>query len=113
MKNTVTMKSIKDNLPRLDTLRRNYAPAGTIGLQYWRIGYLRAAIADVDDARQHVTDITIYTYGDAMQADHYHGDGIDITEQIEDALKDHDITRKQLTEAIQTAIKSALDSRTD
>lgn len=113
MKNTVTLKSINANLPRLDTLRRDYAPAGTTGIQFWRIGYLSAAIADVDDARQHVTDITIYTYGDAMKADHYHGGGIDITEQIEDALKDPDITRKQLTEAIQTAIKAALDSWTD
>lgn len=110
MKNTVTLKSINANLPRLDTLRRDYAPAGTTGIVYWRLGYLRAAIADVDEARQHVTDITIYTYSDAMKADHYHGGGIDITEQIEDALKDPDITRKQLTEAIQTAIKSELDS---
>ena len=110
MKNTVTLKSINANLPRLDTLRRDYAPAGTTGIQYWRIGYLRAAIADVDDARKHVTDITLYTYGDAMKANHYHGGGIDITEQIENALKDHDITREQLTEAIQTAIKAELDT---
>ncbi len=113
MKNAVTLKSINANLPRLDTLRRDYAPAGTTGIQYWRIGYLRAAIADVDDARQHVTDITIYTYGDAMKADHYHGGGIDITEQIENALKEPDITRKQLTEAIQTAIKTELDAWTE
>lgn len=113
MKNTVTLKSINENLPRLDALRRDYAPAGTVGLQYWRIGYLRAAIADVDDARQHVTDITLYTYGDAMKADHYHGGGIDITEQIENAMKEPDITRKQLVEAIQTAIKTELDTWTD
>ena len=113
MKNAVTLKSINANLPRLDTMRRDYAPAGTTGIQYWRLGYLRAAIADVDDARQHVTDITIYTYGDAMKADHYRGGGIDITEQIESALKDPGITRKQLTEAIQMAIKAALDAWTD
>jgi hypothetical protein len=113
MKNTVTLKSININLPRLDTLRRNYAPAGTTGIQYWRTGYLRAAIADVNDARQHVTDITIYTYGDAMKADHYHGGGIDITEQIENALKDPDITRKQLVKDIQAAIKAELDTWTE
>ena len=113
MKNTVTLKSINKNLPRLDALRRDYAPAGTAGIQYWRIGYLRAAIADVDDARQHVTDITLYTYGDAMKADHYHGGGIDITEQIENALKEPDITRKQLAESIQSAIKAELDTWTD
>ena len=83
MKNIVTLKSINDNLPRLDALRRNYAPLGTAGVEYWKLGYLRAAIADVDDDRQHVTDITIYTYSDAMQANHYRGSGIDITEQIE------------------------------
>ena len=113
MENTVTLRSINENLPRLDTLRRNYAPVGTIGLQYWRIGYLRAAIADVDDAHKHITGITIYTYGDAMEADHYRGGGIDITEQIGDALKDTDITRRQLIEAIQTAIKAELDSWTN
>ena len=110
MKNAVTMKSINENLPRLDTLRRNYAPSGTIGLQYWRIGYLRAAIADVDDTHKHVTGITIYTYGDAMEADHYHGGGINITEQIEGALKDHEITRKWLAKDIQAAIKAELDT---
>lgn len=113
MENTVTLKSINANLPRLDTLRRDYAPIGTPGIQYWRIGYLRAAIADVDDARQHVTGITIYTYGDAMEADHYHGGGINITEQIEDALKDHEITRKRLAKDIQAAIKAELDTWTE
>ena len=113
MKNAVTLKSINANLPRLDTLRRDYAPAGTTGIQYWRIGYLRAAIADVDDAHKHVTGITIYTYGDAMEADHYHGGGIDITEQIEDALKDHEINRKRLANDIQAAIKAELDTWTE
>ena len=113
MKNAVTLKSINAHLPRLDTMRRNYAPFGTVGLKYERIGYLRTAIADVDEARQHVTDITIYANCDAMNADHYYGGGIDITDQIESALKDYDITRKQLAKSIQSAIKAELDAYTD
>lgn len=103
-----TLKSINANLPRLDTMRRDYAPLGTVGIEYWRLGYLRAAIADIDEERRHVTDITIYTYGDAMKADHYHGGGIDITKQIEEALKDYDIDRHGLIISIRDAIQEAV-----
>ena len=108
----VTLKSINANLPRLDALRRDYAPLGTTGVQYWRLGYLRAAIADIDEARRNVTDITIYTYGDAMKVDHYHGGGIDITDCIEEALKNEDcaIDRRTLVRNIQSRIEDEVST---
>ena len=109
----VTMKSINANLPRLDALRRNYAPLGTTGYQYWRLGYLSAAVADIDEANRKVTDITIYTYGDAMKASHYYGGGIDITDCIEEALRDPDITRRDLILNIQNTIEESLEDQTD
>jgi len=110
---TMTKSSINAHLPRLDTLRRNYAPLGTVGEAYWRAGYLRAAIADIDQAQRHVTDITIYSYSDAMTPSHYRGGGVDITECVEGALRDHEITRSQLIASIQDSIIETLSAWED
>lgn len=83
-----TLKSINENLPRFDTIRRNYMRSDAAGFTDGR-NFLGAAFADIDEAGN-VKYITLYAVGDAMEERHYHADRYDdvveITEQIEDAL---------------------------
>ena len=81
-----TLKSINENLPRLDVLRRNYMVHGTTGYTYGR-QFIKAAFANLDESGN-VDDIRIYAEGDAMERRHYYSEKgtVDITGVIEEAV---------------------------
>lgn len=87
-----TLKSINDNLPRFDTIRKRYMLHETTG---WIDGrsYLEAVFADIDSETGNCIDITFYAYGDAMERRHYYAGRypdtvFNITDQIEEILTD-------------------------
>ena len=67
-------------------------------------GQITRCIADVSKNGL-CDDITIYTVGSAMEADHYYGGGVDITEPIVDFLRDR-LTYDDMIDEICTLIKS-------
>ena len=87
-----TLKSINENLPRFDVIRRNYMLRETTG---WIDGrsYIRAVYADIDPDTGNCIDITIYASGEALAARHYYAGRypdtvFDITDQIVEVLTD-------------------------
>lgn len=111
-----TLKSINDNLPRFDTIRKRYMLHETTG---WIDGrsYLSAVYADVDSVTGNCIDITFYVSGDAMEQRHYYAGRypdtvFNITEQIEEILtdawcdyKDSKAYRSHVVKAIQEVIE--------
>lgn len=87
MKKHPTLKSINNELPRFDFLRRNYMLYGYTGMAYG-YGFLEAAFANLDKDGN-VESIRLYTFGEAMERRHYyHMDGVvDITSTIEMAIR--------------------------
>lgn len=88
-----TLKSINENLPRFDTIRRNYWLHGWTGVMDCKIGYMDAAFADLDK-NGNCIGITIYS-GPGMAPEHYYAEQhtdtvVDITEILEGVLSPED-----------------------
>ena len=82
-----TLKSINQNLPRFDALRREYRTHDQYGICPSRT--FAEAYADLD-ADGNVAGITVYAVGDAYERKHYYSvlydDVVNISKQIEDAI---------------------------
>lgn len=84
-------KSVRSVLKYYGTDLRagRYWPHGAVGLLPPKFrGYVAKVIIDVEDGI--AINCMIYTVGDAIEAAHYRGAGIDITAVTEEYLKDGD-----------------------
>lgn len=112
-----TKKSIAQQLPSLDALRREYRTHDQYGICPNRT--FGSAYADLAEDGS-VSSITIYAVGDGRNPEHYYADQhdnvIDITEQIEAAIKAEDYDaygrdpkafRAAVIDSIQDAIVTA------
>lgn len=71
-------------------------------------GQISKCVADVSE-NGICEDITIYTVGAAMKADHYYGGGVDITEPIIDFLRDR-LTYSEMIDEICLQIVAFIES---
>lgn len=82
-----TLKSINENLPRFDALRREYRTHDQYGICPSRT--FAGAYADLDQ-NGNVTSISIYAVGDAYERKHYYSEQYDdvvcISSPIENAI---------------------------
>lgn len=114
-----TLKSINDNLPRFDAIRRAYMSQDATGFTDGR-DFLAAAFADLDEWGN-VCNIALYATGDAMEERHYHAEGnacvVDITDQIEDAISgarlgDYGYDSKRFRACIVSEIRDRITEQT-